>query len=107
MPGYEEYPKLGHRKYFGLRTQSILTRVLAVIVGGALLVGAVAISFVLFAVALAGILVFGVYVWWKTRDLRRQIKQSLSTRGNVIEGEVIRDVTPDRKTGDQPGDSGR
>lgn len=72
-----------------------------------MLVGAVAISFVVFVIALATILVIGLYVWWKTRHFRRQLREQLNAqrsdipradtpRGDVIEGEVIsrRDSDP-------------
>lgn len=101
MPVNPDIPKLDHR---GGRSgpPSLLTKVLAVIVGAALLIGAVAISFVLFAVALTGILIFGVYVWWKTRDLRRELKLRAQggevIEGEVIEGEVVRDVPPEKTT---------
>jgi hypothetical protein len=106
MPVNPEIPKLDHRgRRSGPGAPGLLTKVLAVVVGAALLVGAVAVSFVLFAVALAGILIFGIYVWWKTRHLRKELSRELSARsqggtvieGEVIEGEVIRDVPP-RKT---------
>jgi hypothetical protein len=59
------------------------------------LVGAVAISFVVFVVVLSALLVIGVYLWWKTRHLRRQLGEQLNAqrarppRGETIEGEVI------------------
>jgi hypothetical protein len=97
MTDYPEYPRLGHRRSFSLRAPNLLTKVVAVIVGTAVLIGAVAVSFVLFAVALTGILIFGVYAWWKTRDLRKQLQSlSMPRGGTVIEGEA-RDVTPDRE----------
>jgi len=93
MPANSETPKLDHRgKKSGPGTPSLLTKVLAVVVGVAFLVGAVAISFVLFAIALTGLLIFGVYVWWKTRDLRRELKFR-AQGGDIIEGEVNPDVS--------------
>jgi predicted membrane protein len=74
----------------------VLKSVLTVAAGALVLIGAVAISFVVFVVVLAALLVFGVYVWWKTRHLRRQIEEQLnaqqsdSPRGETIEGEVLR-----------------
>jgi Flp pilus assembly protein TadB len=95
MPTHPENPRLDYRgKRSGPGAQSLLTKVLGVVIGAALLIGTVAISFVLFVVALAGLLVVGVYVWWKTRDLRRELKFR-SQGGDVIEGEVIRDVPQD------------
>jgi len=85
----------------------LFTRILAVAAGAVVLVGAVAISFVVFVIALAAILVIGLYVWWKTRHFRRQLREQLNAqrsdippadapRGDIIEGEVIsrRDSDP-------------
>ncbi len=73
----------------------LLTRILSVAAGAVVLIGAVAISFVVFVVVLTALLVIGLYVWWKTRHLRRQLKERLDAqradvaRGETIEGEVI------------------
>ena len=64
--------------------------------GTLVLIGAVAISFVVFVIVLIALLVLGLYVWWKTRHLRRQLAEQLNAqrpggrRGETIEGEVIR-----------------
>ena len=103
MPANPETPRLDHRGgRSSVGAPSLLTKVLAVVVGVAVLVGAVAVSFVLFVVALTGLLIFGVYVWWKTRALRRELRFRAQggdvIEGNVIEGEVIRDVPPGNTT---------
>ena len=80
----------------------LLKKILAVAAGALVLIGAVAISFVVFVVVLTALLVFGLYVWWKTRPLRRHIEEQLnaqrpdSRRGETIEGEVLhkRDSDP-------------
>ena len=60
-----------------------------------MLIGAVAISFVVFVIVLTVLLVIGLYVWWKTRHFRRQLAEQLNAqrsdapRGDTIEGEVI------------------
>ncbi len=90
-----ERPRLPYRRgRFGPRASRLLARILAVAVGVVVLIGAIAVSIVLFAVTLTGLVVFGIYLWWKTRDLRKQIR-SQSRDANVIEGEVI------RKTGNE------
>jgi len=59
------------------------------------LIGAVAISFVVFVIVLTALVVIGLYLWWKTRHFRRQLKEQLNAqrpaapRGVTIEGEVI------------------
>jgi predicted membrane protein len=85
----------------------LFTRILTVAAGVLVLIGAVAISFVVFVIALAVLIMVGGYVWWKTRHLRRQLKEQLNAqrsdtpradvpRGDIIEGEVIhkRDSDP-------------
>ncbi|MFM0058402.1 hypothetical protein PQR64_22515 [Paraburkholderia phytofirmans] len=57
----------------GLR--SLLAKVLAVVIGAALLVVGFAVSLVMLAVILGAGIVVGGFVWWKTRDLRRQIRE--------------------------------
>ena len=89
----------GRRRGF---SPGLLTRILTVAAGTVVLIGAVAISFVVFVVVLTALLVFGLYLWWKTRHLRRQLEERLNAqrsgaaRGETIEGEVIhkRDSDP-------------
>jgi hypothetical protein len=75
---------------------NLLTRILTVAAGTLVLIGAVAISFVVFVIVLTAVLVIGLYVWWKSRHFRRQLKEQLNAqragapRGDIIEGEVIR-----------------
>jgi uncharacterized membrane protein len=91
------------------RVSDVLAKVLSVVAGAAVLVGAIAVSVVLFVIAVSAVLVFGAIVWWKTRPLRKQIRETMheSARqrdlfdeafgeGDIIEGEVVRDV-PERR----------
>ncbi|HVY05081.1 MAG TPA: hypothetical protein VHB46_03795 [Burkholderiales bacterium] len=54
----------------------------------------VAVAFTLSIVVLATVagigVVAGAYVWWKTRALRRQLREN-PPGGRIIEGEVIRE----------------
>jgi hypothetical protein len=85
-----ERPQLGYRDgRFGRRGPGLLTKIIAVASGALVLAGAVAISIVVFAFALAGVLLFGIYFWWKTRNLRKQMRAQRRD-DDVIEGEVIR-----------------
>jgi len=70
------------------QSPSLLARILAIAASVVVLIGAVAVSFVLFAIALTVIVAFGIYVWWKTRHLRRQLRAEPPPGGNVIEGQV-------------------
>lgn len=96
-----DHPQLTYRgRRSGTPWSSLFTRILAVIVGALVLAGAVALSVVVFVIALAGILVFGLWFWWKKRDLIKQVRAQMratQTRppspfdnGDVIEGEVVR-----------------
>ncbi|MBX3676534.1 MAG: hypothetical protein KF853_05895 [Rhodocyclaceae bacterium] len=94
---------------------SLLGRILGIAAGAVLLVAALMFSVVVFAFALAaGLLVWG-WLWWKTREVRRQMREQMAAQrmgeapsgdawgeaqpgGRVIEGEVIRD---------EEGDDGR
>lgn len=62
---------------------------------------ALAFSVMFFAVVAAIALVIGAYLWWKTRDVRKAMRQAQAQRpgaqrenghGIVIEGEVLREV---------------
>jgi hypothetical protein len=52
-----------------------LARVFGVIVGAAVLAVSLVFSVVVFAVLLAVGVVVGGYLWWRTRELRRQLRQ--------------------------------
>lgn len=88
------------------RPLSLLTKVVRGIAVAAVLAVAVAFSIVLFVIALAVLLGFGGYLWWKTRALRSQMhtqmrawqagataepagNQDTVRKGETIEGEVI------------------
>ena len=101
VPENREPPQLQYRYgRAGGRRPGLLTKILAVAGGAIILAGAVAISIVVFAVALVGVLLFGLYLWWKTRDLRKhlraQYRKGPVVDENVIEGEVIRKDEPPR-----------
>ena len=68
-----------------------------------MLASAFAISLVFIVIALAVVLVFGGYLWWKTRELRRQVHERMQSQsmpgGEIIEGEVIEgEVIPQERT---------
>ncbi|MBS1173624.1 MAG: hypothetical protein H6R12_2454 [Proteobacteria bacterium] len=69
----------------------LLGKVVAIAAGAVLLVGAFLFSIVVFGiVVIAGLLAWG-YLWWKTKDLRQQMRRQ-QPGGRVIEGEAIREV---------------
>jgi uncharacterized protein YneF (UPF0154 family) len=71
--------------------RSLLQRIVTVTVAVAVFALALMFSVVLFAVVLTlGVVAWG-YLWWKSRHLRRQMREN-PPGGLVIEGEVIREV---------------
>ena len=86
-------------------TPGVLTKILTFAVGAVLLILALMFSALLFAAALTvGLLIWG-RLWWKTRDLRKRMREQTAagyafaqstsaSSGRVIEGEVIRDRAP-------------
>lgn len=105
-----EQRRLGDRSR-GSQLQAFVGKALAAVVASVVLVGAIAMSLVLFVIALAVVLVGGLFVWWKVRQLRKaaearfeeyqQHAQRDDVEGNIIEGVVIREVhisdVPDTK----------
>ena len=79
----------GNSARLGTAVTTLLGRALAFATGAALLVVAFMFSLVVFAVLLTAGLVFVAYLWWKTRELRRQLRER-PPGGHVIEGETIR-----------------
>jgi len=67
-------------------------------VGAVLLVAVFTVSLLVFAIVVTGGLLVLGYLWWKTRDLRKQIREQMRQRPTgerVIEGEVIREASCD------------
>jgi membrane protein implicated in regulation of membrane protease activity len=72
----------------GMQPPSLLGKVVAIAAAGLLLLAALAFSLVLFAVAAVVALLAGGWIWWKTRALRRQLRER-PPGGHVIEGEAV------------------
>jgi Flp pilus assembly protein TadB len=110
MQSNRPYLRLG---YAGARRDvpgGWLGKAVALAAGAVVLVAALVFSLVLVAVLLALGVIFGGYVWWRTRALRRQLREQVETRqahaaaaaaaaapgpearaqGEVIEGEFAR-----------------
>ena len=100
MQSDPERPRVRNRGSVGSRAQSLIVKTMAVAGAAVMLVSAVAISIALFAVTLTGLFVFGAYFWWKTRDLRKQMRSRTHSRfeeGDVIDGVVIREAEVRRR----------
>ena len=95
----------------GRQAKGPVAQVLTAILGVIVLAGALMFSLVFFAViAVAGLVLWG-WFWWKTRALRRQIREQMQAQsveadsapeaqGEVIEGEVIRVVDEGKRLGE-------
>lgn len=70
---------------------NLIGKIVTAIAGIAVLAVALMVSIVFFAVILTIGVLAGGYFWWKTRDLRKQMRER-PPGGRVIEGEVVRDA---------------
>jgi hypothetical protein len=86
-----EARQLRHRGGVRSRAQSLAGKTLALVGAGIVLVSAIAVSLLLFAVAMTAVVVIGGYVWWKSRHFRKQLRTQRGS-GDVIEGVVVREV---------------
>ena len=69
---------------------SLLGRVATILAGAVALVVAFMFSVVALAIV-SVVVVIGIgYVWWKTRDLRRRLREN-PPGGRVIDGDAVRD----------------
>ncbi len=92
----ERRPGLGYRGSGSSRATDIILKIFAMVAAGIALASAFVLSLLFFAVVFAVVLVFGGYLWWKTRDVRKQMRDQMQGRmhaqdppGDVIEGVVI------------------
>lgn len=91
----EPRPRLGYRGGAISQAKQLAIKTLMVL-GGALMVASAFVLSLVFlaiglAVVLAVVLAVGGYLWWQTRELRKQMRARMQTQpdGRVIEGEVI------------------
>ncbi len=75
---------------YEVQPPGLLAKVVAVVLGLAALVVAFMVSVVALAIV-SVVIVIGVgYLWWKTRDLRRHLREN-PPGGRVIDGDAFRD----------------
>jgi hypothetical protein len=95
----EPRARIGHRGNAVSRAKQLALKSLIVVGGALTLAGAFVISLAFVAIGMVVVLTVGGYLWWKTRELRRQIRAGMQSQsqprstGRIIEGEVI---SPDR-----------
>ena len=68
-----------------------LGKLLTAVASATVVIVAFTLSILIFAAVVAVALLVGGFLWWKTRALRRQMRER-PRGGRVIDGEVIRDV---------------
>jgi Flp pilus assembly protein TadB len=68
----------------------LLAKIFAAMIGAVALVVAFMFSVVALAVVAVIIMIAVIYVWWKTRDLRRNLREN-PPGGRVIDGDAIND----------------
>jgi protein-S-isoprenylcysteine O-methyltransferase Ste14 len=80
------------------RVKNLVLKTLLVLGGVVTLASAFVLSLVFVAIGLVVVLTAGGYLWWQTRELRRQMRARMQGQpyaaGNVIEGEVISPERP-------------
>ena len=91
MPTNDDRFRLsGNDPRFRAPRSGFLGKILTTVASAVVLVVAFMLSLFIFAVLAAIGLAFGGYLWWKTRKLRRQMRER-PPGGRVIDGEVVRD----------------
>lgn len=107
----------------GIQPPGVLTRLFAIVAAGGLAVLTFMFSLVIFSIVLAVGLIGGLYLWWKTREVRKQMRAAAEAAAAgidayppgfegqprrpsrarcehvVIEGDFIREV-PEQQPGD-------
>lgn len=75
------------------RAKQLALKTVVVLGGAVMLASAFVVSLVFVVIGMAVVLGFGGYLWWKTRELRSQLRARMEEQhqpaGRVIEGEVI------------------
>ena len=91
----EPRARIGYRGGAISRAKQFALKGLVVLGGALTLAGAFLLSLVFLTIGLTVVLIVGGYLWWKTRELRRQMRAQMQEQsqpwsdGDVIEGEVI------------------
>jgi hypothetical protein len=91
----EPRARIGYQGSTMSRAKQLAVKALIVAGGAVMLASAFVLSLVFLAVGLAVMLTFGGYLWWQTREMRKQMRARMQEQsrmppsGVVIEGEVI------------------
>jgi protein-S-isoprenylcysteine O-methyltransferase Ste14 len=100
----ESHAQIGYRGGAISRAKQVASKALLVLGGVLVLASAFVVSLAFLAIGLAVVLIGGGYLWWQTRELRRQIRARMQQgheqpqyAGDVIEGEAS-EVVPQERT---------
>jgi hypothetical protein len=90
----ESRARIGHQASAVSRAKQIALKALIVVGGALMLASAFVLSLAFLAIGLIVVLTVGGYLWWQTRELRKQMRarmEQLHTQpgGRIIEGEVV------------------
>jgi hypothetical protein len=91
----EPRARIGYRGSAVSRAKTLALKGVLVIGGALTLASAFVVSLVFVAIGFAVVLAVGGYLWWQTRELRRQMRARMQEQsqprwaGRIIEGEVI------------------
>lgn len=91
----EARTRIGHQGSAISRAKQLALKTLVVLGGAMMLASAFVLSLVFLVVGLAVVLVVGGYLWWQTRELRKQLRARIQEHsqpynaGQIIEGEVV------------------
>lgn len=97
MPLEEDRHRLSGGAHLGVSEPGLLGKIVTMVAGVLLLAAAFMLPLLVFAVvAVVALGVLG-YFWWKTRELRRQMREH-PPGGRVIEGEVIVETVAEDET---------
>ena len=86
----EQFRLIGNAPRFHAPASGLLGKILTTVASAAVLVAAFMLSLLIFAAVAAIALLGGGYLWWKTRALRRHMRER-PAGGRIIDGEVVRD----------------
>ena len=95
----EPRARIGYRPNAVSRAKQLALKTLIVLGGGVMVASAFVVSLVFLVIGAAVVLTGAGYLWWKTRDLRKQMREQMAGRsppGRIIEGEVISPKQPPR-----------
>jgi protein-S-isoprenylcysteine O-methyltransferase Ste14 len=91
----EPRARIGYRGSAVSRAKNLALKGFLVIGGALTLASAFVVSVVFVAIGLTVVLAVAGYLWWQTRELRRQLRARMQEQpqprpaGRIIEGEVI------------------